>query len=176
MDSVDQNVDESTPELSGTGKAAFARLQEWGCGDLGLDIFHMPCSTRSCMEWWRYLYDPPRYAVVECMSLENITLVSLQVEGRARTLRDRESPTMNLVSSDASPSPSGLLVGRSESIVGKWLLGWAVILWFYSLPLLVLIKNLTLVVQYHHYRMSPQQHGCLPLTKEPLLHHKLALT
>ena len=45
-DSVDQNVVESTPEFSGTGKAALARLQEWGCGDVGLDFFHMPCSTR----------------------------------------------------------------------------------------------------------------------------------
>ena len=108
------------------------------------------------MEWWRYLYDPPQYAVVECMSLENIPLVALQVEGRAPTLLNQESPTVNLVSSDASPSPSGLLIGRSDSIVGKWLFGWAVILLFYSLPLIVLIKNITLVVQYHHYHLSPK--------------------
>ena len=143
---------------------------------MGLGIFHMPWSTQSCLGWPRCLYDPPRYTVVECMSLENIVPVALQVEGRARTLRARASPTVNMMSNDASPPPCRLLVGWSESLGGNFSLGWAVILWFYSLPLLVLIKNLTLVVQYHHYRMSPQQHGCLPLTKEPLLHQKLALT
>ena len=175
-DSVDQNVDESAPELAGTGTAEFTWLQEWGCEDVGLDIFHMPCSTRSCLGWSRCLDDTPRYAVVECMSLENIIPVALRVESRARTLWAWASPTVNLVSCDALPPPWGLLVGRSESLGGKLSLGWAVILWFYSLPLLVLIKNLTLVVQYHHSSLSPQQHGCLPLTKEPVLHQNLELT
>ena len=86
-ESVDQNVDESAPELAGTGKASLTRLQKWGCGDVGLDIFHMPRSSRSCLGWSRCLYNPPRYTVVEFMSLENILPVDLLVEGRARTLR-----------------------------------------------------------------------------------------
>ena len=41
-DSVDQNVDESAPELAGTSTAALTCLQEWVCGYAGLGIFHMP--------------------------------------------------------------------------------------------------------------------------------------
>ena len=125
---MDHNIDESAPDLAGTGMAALTRLQEWGLGEVGLVIFHMPQSTRSCLGRLQCLVDPPWYAVVECLSLANIIPIALRVEGRAQTLQAREIPTVNPVSRDVSTPPWGLLVGRLASIGGKGLLGWEVIL------------------------------------------------
>ena len=80
-DNVEQNVDDPDQDLTGTGAAESARLQEWELEKVGLGVFHMTWSTQSCLGWPRCLYDPPRYTVVECMSLENIVPVALQVEG-----------------------------------------------------------------------------------------------
>ena len=40
-DSVDQNVDESAPELAGTRTVELTWLQEWGCGYAGLGILYI---------------------------------------------------------------------------------------------------------------------------------------
>ena len=161
---MDQNVDESAPELNGTGTEELTRLHELGDGEMGLGISRVPRSTQSCLGWWQCL-DNPSDAVVECMSLKNILPIALQFEGRAKILRAWASPTVNLVSCDSLLPPWRLFVGRSESLGGKGSLGWVVIPLIYPLPLLVLINNITLVVQYHHSCLSPKQHGCLPLTK-----------
>ena len=104
------------------------RLQEWGSGEVGLGILHMPQWTWSCLVRSRCLDDPPQYTVVECLSLENILPLALQVEGRAQTFWSWASPTVNTVSRDALMPPWGLLVGWLESLGGKGSLGLAVIL------------------------------------------------
>ena len=48
-DSVDQNVDESSPYLAWTGITALTQLQEWLLVDMSLGIFQMPRSTQSCL-------------------------------------------------------------------------------------------------------------------------------
>ena len=65
---------------------------------------------------------------MECLSLENILPVALQVKVREETLWVWEIPMMNLMSCDVSPPPWGLLVGQLESLGGKGVLGWSVIL------------------------------------------------
>ena len=104
-DSVCQNVDESAPDLDGNGNAAPSWLQEWESGEVRLSIFQMPRSTRSCLGLSQCLDNSPWDAVVECLSLENIIPIYIQVEGRALTLWSWSSPTVNLVSPDALPPP-----------------------------------------------------------------------
>ena len=76
---MDHNIDESAPYLVGNGKSALAQLQEWRSGELGLGIYYMPWSTRSCL--WRLwcMDNPQRDAVLECLSLANILLVALEL-------------------------------------------------------------------------------------------------
>ena len=86
---------------------------------MGLDILRIPRPTRSCLGWSRCLDDPPQEALVECLSLENILPIYLQVKGRAQALQARESSTVNLVPCDASPPPWLSLIGRLDVIVAR---------------------------------------------------------
>ena len=54
---------------------------------MGLGISHMPRSTCSYLGLSQCMDDLPRYAVVECLSLENIFPIALQVERRAHKLQ-----------------------------------------------------------------------------------------
>ena len=141
-DRVYHNVYESVPDLAGTGTASSARFQEWVSGEVGLGIFQIPHSTRLCLWRSQCLDNPPWDSVVEFMYLANILPVDLLVEVKLQTLRDRASPTLNMVSRDASSPPWGFLVVWLASLGGELLLGRVVILLFYSLPLLLFIKTI----------------------------------
>ena len=55
VDIVEQNVDESAPYSAGNGMASSTRLREWGLGEVGIGIFQMPWSKRSCLEKLKFI-------------------------------------------------------------------------------------------------------------------------
>ena len=68
-DNVEQNVDDPDQDLTGTGAAESARLQEWELEKVGLGVFHMTWSTQLCLGRSKYLEYPPRDKLVDFLSL-----------------------------------------------------------------------------------------------------------